>query len=137
MVTVYNVENLEVFFDTINQFQNPVTIQTKKGEYSEDLRNNAMLQEVLLSVAGEKGLEQICLDIEGKEDIDKIVMENPGYIRTGKNQMLKGGISDPRNKALMKMFNMIGIGERAGSDYCFPFRGRIQQVSRYRTAHWS
>ena len=29
--------------------------------------------------------------------------------------MLKGGISDPRNKTLMKMFNMIGIGERAGS----------------------
>ena len=27
----------------------------------------------------------------------------------------KGGISDPRNKALMKMFNMIGSGERAGS----------------------
>ena len=29
--------------------------------------------------------------------------------------MLRGGISDPRNKTLMKMFNMIGIGERAGS----------------------
>lgn len=29
--------------------------------------------------------------------------------------MLKGGISDPRNKTLMKMFNLIGIGERAGS----------------------
>lgn len=29
--------------------------------------------------------------------------------------MLKGGISDPRNKALMKMFNLIGIGEHAGS----------------------
>ena len=29
--------------------------------------------------------------------------------------MLKGGDSDPRNKTLMKMFNMIGIGERAGS----------------------
>lgn len=42
-------------------------------------------------------------------------MENPGSIRTGKEQMLKGGISDPRNKALMKMFNLIGIGERAGS----------------------
>ena len=42
-------------------------------------------------------------------------MENPGYVRTGKRQMLKGGISDPRNKALMKMFNMIGIGERARS----------------------
>ena len=30
-------------------------------------------------------------------------------------KILKGGISDPRNKALMKMFNLIGIGERAGS----------------------
>ena len=50
-----------------------------------------------------------------RKDAEKIVLENPGYIRTGKDQMLKGGISDPRNKALMKMFNMIGIGERAGS----------------------
>lgn len=50
-----------------------------------------------------------------RKDMDKIVIENPGYIRTGKEQMLKGGISDPRNKALMKMSNMIGIGERAGS----------------------
>lgn len=50
-----------------------------------------------------------------KKDIDTIVLENPGYIRTGKEQMLRGGISDPRNKALMKMFNLIGIGERAGS----------------------
>jgi predicted HTH transcriptional regulator len=29
--------------------------------------------------------------------------------------MLRGGISDPRNKTLMKMFNIIGIGECAGS----------------------
>ncbi len=50
-----------------------------------------------------------------RKDADSIVMENPGSIRTGKKQMLKGGISDPRNKALMKMFNLIGIGERAGS----------------------
>ena len=50
-----------------------------------------------------------------KKGANSIVLENPGSIRTGKKQMLKGGISDPRNKALMKMFNMIGIGERAGS----------------------
>ena len=50
-----------------------------------------------------------------KKEQDSIVMENPGYVRIGKRQMLKGGISDPRNKALMKMFNLIGIGERAGS----------------------
>ena len=29
--------------------------------------------------------------------------------------MIRGGLSDPRNKALMKMFNMINVGERAGS----------------------
>lgn len=50
-----------------------------------------------------------------RKDAKSIIMENPGCIRTGKKQMLKGGISDPRNKALMKMFNLIGIGERAGS----------------------
>lgn len=50
-----------------------------------------------------------------KKNSDSIILENPGYIRIGKDQMLKGGISDPRNKALMKLFNLIGIGERAGS----------------------
>ncbi len=46
---------------------------------------------------------------------DKIVFENPGYIRLGKEQMRRGGKSDPRNKSLMKMFNLIDIGEHAGS----------------------
>ena len=50
-----------------------------------------------------------------KREATSLVIENPGSIRTGKKQMLKGGISDPRNKNLMKMFNLIGIGERAGS----------------------
>ena len=50
-----------------------------------------------------------------KKELDNIVIENPGSIRTGKKQMLRGGISDPRNKTLMKMFHMIKIGERAGS----------------------
>ncbi len=42
-----------------------------------------------------------------RKDAESIIMENPGSIRTGKEQMLKGGISDPRNKALMKMFEII------------------------------
>ena len=44
-----------------------------------------------------------------------LTFANPGYSRTGKLQMLRGGISDPRNRGLMKMFNLIDIGERAGS----------------------
>ena len=50
-----------------------------------------------------------------KKEPDKIILENPGYSRTGKIQMRRGGVSDPRNKNLMKMFNLINIGERAGS----------------------
>ena len=46
---------------------------------------------------------------------DAIIIENPGSIITGKAQMLKGGISEPRNKNIIKMFNLLHIGERAGS----------------------
>lgn len=57
-----------------------------------------------------------------KKDNDKLVLENPGYIRTGKIQMRRSGESDPRNKGLMKMFNLINIGERAGSGVPDVFR---------------
>ena len=57
-----------------------------------------------------------------KKDNDKLILENPGYIRTGKVQMQRGGESDPRNKGLMKMFNLINIGERAGSGVPDVFR---------------
>ena len=49
------------------------------------------------------------------KNLDSIVIENPGSIITGKAQMLKGGISEPRNSTIMKMFNLIHVGERAGS----------------------
>lgn len=50
-----------------------------------------------------------------KKESGKLILENPGYIRTGKRQMRLGGVSDPRNKTLLKMFNLINVGERAGS----------------------
>ncbi len=50
-----------------------------------------------------------------KLEKDMLTIENPGSIRVGKHQMRLGGQSDPRNKALMKMFNLVGVGERAGS----------------------
>lgn len=46
---------------------------------------------------------------------NRITLANPGYSRAGKVQMMLGGISDPRNRGLMKMFNLIDVGERAGS----------------------
>ena len=45
----------------------------------------------------------------------ELVLENPGYVRTEKMKMLKGGVSDPRNKTILKMFNLLDIGERSGS----------------------
>jgi len=50
-----------------------------------------------------------------RKEEDRIVFENPGSIRVGKKQMLEGGVSEPRNKTILKMFNLIGYGERAGS----------------------
>ena len=46
---------------------------------------------------------------------NKIVMKNPGLSIVGKRQMLRGGDSEPRNANIMKMFNLLGFGEHAGS----------------------
>ena len=45
---------------------------------------------------------------------DLIELSNPGTIILGKGQMIHGGLSEPRKK-ILKMFNLIGIGEHAGS----------------------
>ena len=50
-----------------------------------------------------------------RKNVNSIVYENPGSIRVGKEQMFKGGVSDARNKTIMKMFNLLGYGEKAGS----------------------
>lgn len=46
---------------------------------------------------------------------DKIVIANPGGLRLSIADAISGGVSDPRNTTLIKMFNLINIGERAGS----------------------
>lgn len=43
-----------------------------------------------------------------------ISFSNPGDMRISFRTAVGGGISDPRNAALMKMFSLIGIGDRAG-----------------------
>ncbi len=45
----------------------------------------------------------------------KIVLSNPGGFRIDVNAAKSGGVSDPRNGTMMKMLNLIDIGERAGS----------------------
>ena len=44
-----------------------------------------------------------------------ITLSNPGEFRVEVKTAISGGVSDPRNSALIKMFNLIEVGERAGS----------------------
>lgn len=84
------------------------------GERVDDTPVHKAIREALANClinADYHGLRGIVI----RKEPDKLVLANPGYIRTGKKQMRLGGESDPRNKALMKMFNLINIGERAGS----------------------
>lgn len=46
---------------------------------------------------------------------DRLVLANPGTIICGKAQMMRGGVSQPRNRGVFKMLNLIGVGEHAGS----------------------
>ena len=40
---------------------------------------------------------------------------NPGSMRVSKNEAIEGGVSDPRNGVMLKIFSLINYGERAGS----------------------
>ena len=46
---------------------------------------------------------------------DKLEVSNPGTLLVSHEQLLQGGISECRNKALQRMFQMLGVGDKAGS----------------------
>jgi ATP-dependent DNA helicase RecG len=60
---------------------------------------------------------------------DRFEVSNPGTLLLSIDQILTGGISECRNKALQTMFLMIGGGERAGSGM-----DKIRQG--WRSQHW-
>ena len=50
-----------------------------------------------------------------RNNIDSIVLENPGIFRIELREALSGGVSSPRNAVILKMLNLLNIGERTGS----------------------
>jgi predicted HTH transcriptional regulator len=48
---------------------------------------------------------------------DLFGFRNPGLFRVPQGDALRGGISDCRNRNLQKMFQLIGLGEQAGSGF--------------------
>lgn len=57
------------------------------------------------------------------------VFSNPGRSRVPTEQALRGGLSDCRNPSLQKMFQMVGLGERAGS-------GLARILRAWQEQHW-
>ena len=48
-------------------------------------------------------------------DRQQISLANPGSFRIGVEKARSGGVSDPRNAVLVKMFNLVDVGRRTGS----------------------
>ncbi len=100
-----NVEEYEVSGDLIIVIYVPRAKREQKPVYiNDDLFGGTFQRD-------DSGVRGVVI----KKERDKLIFENPGYIRTGKEQMIHGGLSDPGNKILLKMFNMVDVGERAGS----------------------
>lgn len=47
--------------------------------------------------------------------VDRLEFSNPGILLLSREQLLRGGISECRNKSLQLMFQMLGAGDKAGS----------------------
>ena len=106
----------DFYFRVYNKIIKDVKVPFKMsgGERVDDTPVHKALREALANClinADYHGLRGVVI----RKEPDKLILANPGYVRTGKKQMRLGGESDPRNKVLMKMFNLINIGERAGS----------------------
>ena len=106
----------DFYFRVYNKIIKEIKVPFKMsgGERIDDTPVHKALREALANClinADYYGLRGVVI----RKEPDRIILANPGYVRTGKKQMRLGGESDPRNKALMKMFNLINIGERAGS----------------------
>ena len=92
----------------------PVPFVTRGISRQDDTPLHLALREVLLNALAHS-------DFYGRQGVviiksrERLTFANPGNIRIGLKAALAGGVSDPRNETIMKMFSLIDIGERAGT----------------------
>ena len=109
----------DFFFKAYNKLiQNPkikVPFKMKDGlTRLDDTPIHGALREALANCVsnadfyGERGLVI-------RNNMDDIVFENPGTFRIELREALSGGVSSPRNAVVLKMLNLLNIGERTGS----------------------
>lgn len=91
-----------------------VPFKIKDGVRIDDTQVHQALREALANCL-------VNADYYGRQGVviiksrDGISLSNPGGFRVEIDAARSGGVSDPRNGNLLKMFNLIDIGERAGS----------------------
>ncbi|GHT41532.1 transcriptional regulator [Bacteroidia bacterium] len=107
----------DFFFKVVNKLTSEVKIPFRlrnNVERASDTPVHIALREALANTVihadyyGRRGVV-----IEKKRG--NIMFANPGVFRPSMKEALEGGISDPRNPTIFKMFALIDIGERAGS----------------------
>ena len=106
----------DFYFRVYNKLSQDVKVpfELEGGLRKEDTPVHKALREALANCL-------INADYYGRQGVvvikkrDKIKISNPGTFRVDLNEVKIGGVSDPRNVTLMKMFNLIDVGERAGS----------------------
>lgn len=106
----------DFYFRVYNKLAQDVKVPFKleSGDRIDDTPIHKALREALANCL-------INADYYGRQGIvivkkkDLITFSNPGGFRIDLDAAKSGGISDPRNSTLIKMFNLINVGERAGS----------------------
>ncbi len=106
----------DFYFKVYNQLIQDLKIPFKmeRSVRIDDTDVHKALREVLLNAVsnadyyGRQGIVVI-------KDRLKITVANPGDFRIDIDEAKSGGVSDPRNATILKMFNLIDMGERSGS----------------------
>ena len=106
----------DFYFRVYNKLSQDVKVpfELEGGLRKEDTPVHKALREALANCL-------INADYYGRQGIviikkpNSIIISNPGTFRLDLREVIVGGVSDPRNVTLMKMFNLIDVGERAGS----------------------
>ena len=91
-------------------------------DYQEQYDSDVRWTDRIISSSGDwSGNCLVNADYYGRQGLviikrkNQITMSNPGSFRIEIDAAKSGGVSDPRNGTMLKMFNLIDIGERAGS----------------------
>ncbi len=115
----------------------PVPFVANGKDRIDDTELHLALREVLLNICAHA-------DHYGRQGIviikspTEITFSNPGDIRIGLKTALIGGVSDPRNVTIMKMFALVDIGERAGSgipDFMHTWQTYVEFNPTYTITH--